>query len=596
MTRSLQKIIHTPISALASASQKQLIAILMFTALLAGLSTLNRGLQSDDYLHRYMLTDEKSSFIEQINGFFNFLGASESLPWWTHPQLKIHFWRPLSALSHWLDYQLWPDTPMLMHAQSALWYLALVGLCFLFFKRLFKNEALAFFAAFLFCIDFSHFANISWIANRNSLIASVFIVSCLIFYLDWRSSQKISRLFFSMGAFILALLSAESSASVLIIIYAYEFIYWKDKKLESNKSHFLALLIFSIITFLWLFFYQNMGFGSANNSMYFSPFTNITYNLQLISSKLPVFLFGNLLGIEGFYNIFSPLLKFFISIVCFLFVLIFLINTKKLLNDKSFQFLLLASIFPLIPVSLVAVLDMRLGIYSSIFSAGLLALIFQELYSPIESKKIKSLLLIFLLSSHLLVATFQWLSVGVRDWQHSPNSFLKLEDISKSYSNKNIFIFNYPSPIDAYYFPFSQKNNTNNIYVLNNNLANFQLNIPSMHSIILNAEQGLVFISSDLDKMQNLPLMSGIYARAAFNGMLPRDFIFSKDDIFSKSAYSVKVLNLNESKLIRSLEFNFHSTHKENLFFLWNTHTRSFEEINKANLLENKTSLSIINI
>ena len=39
---------------------------------------------------------------------------------------KVCFFRPLSTLTHWVDYLLWPDAPILMHLQSLMWFGILV--------------------------------------------------------------------------------------------------------------------------------------------------------------------------------------------------------------------------------------------------------------------------------------------------------------------------------------------------------------------------------------------------------------------------------------------------------------------------------------
>jgi hypothetical protein len=59
------------------------------------------------------------------------------LPWWTDPAVKLAFWRPLSSLTHVLDWTLWPRAPLWMHAQSLLWFaLALVAVA-ASYRRLF---------------------------------------------------------------------------------------------------------------------------------------------------------------------------------------------------------------------------------------------------------------------------------------------------------------------------------------------------------------------------------------------------------------------------------------------------------------------------
>ena len=48
------------------------------------------------------------------------------LPWWVGDNVKLAFWRPLTSLTHWMDYQLWPDSPMLMRLQNIAWFMVLL--------------------------------------------------------------------------------------------------------------------------------------------------------------------------------------------------------------------------------------------------------------------------------------------------------------------------------------------------------------------------------------------------------------------------------------------------------------------------------------
>ncbi|MCA1662772.1 MAG: hypothetical protein LC659_00595, partial [Myxococcales bacterium] len=59
------------------------------------------------------------------------------LPWWTDPEVKLAFWRPLSALTHVVDWRVWPRSPAAMHVHSLLWFaLALIAVA-AFYRRFF---------------------------------------------------------------------------------------------------------------------------------------------------------------------------------------------------------------------------------------------------------------------------------------------------------------------------------------------------------------------------------------------------------------------------------------------------------------------------
>src|SRR5262245_30845303 len=86
------------------------------------------GLVADDFIHGLVLRGSRAlpAYAHGWGRLFDFaspdqnpaLFADGMLAWWSDPQFKLAFFRPLSALSHVLDYALWPDAPALMHAHN----------------------------------------------------------------------------------------------------------------------------------------------------------------------------------------------------------------------------------------------------------------------------------------------------------------------------------------------------------------------------------------------------------------------------------------------------------------------------------------------
>jgi hypothetical protein len=100
-------------------------------AMLVASPALTRGFKADDFIHRdYQLTRGRSGLLETLNGYFDFTrpetaGDDHSRgegPWWTARDLRVAFFRPVTAFTHWLDYRLWPDSAFAMHLHSLLWY------------------------------------------------------------------------------------------------------------------------------------------------------------------------------------------------------------------------------------------------------------------------------------------------------------------------------------------------------------------------------------------------------------------------------------------------------------------------------------------
>ena len=120
--------------------------ILAVLAVVLTLPSLGVGWVADDYYQRARMAD--ADFFPGISGepwkFFDF-ATSESMawamdlgawPWWTYPELRAAFWRPLTVATHWVDYRLWPEHPVFMHVHSLLWFAALIACVAVMYRRL----------------------------------------------------------------------------------------------------------------------------------------------------------------------------------------------------------------------------------------------------------------------------------------------------------------------------------------------------------------------------------------------------------------------------------------------------------------------------
>ncbi len=557
-----------------------------------GLSSINRGLQSDDYIHRHMLLDAETGFVDKVSHFYEFLGPTENIPWWTQEGLKISFYRPLSASTHWLDYQLWPDSSVLMHVHSVLWYAFLAILVLGFNRRLLETK-LALLATLIFCLDFSHFSNLSWIANRNSLITACFILISFNNYFDWKKQQKKFSYLFSLFSFSLALFSAEAGIILLALIFLLECLILNKEKKVTLKT-FLPLTPFFLVAGLWTLFYRLQGFGTANNSMYFSPTENVIDSFLLLFIKIPVFIFGNITSVEGFLNVFPQEIQFALSALCIVLLILMFLLVKKQIKESSTQFLLISTVLALIPVSFVAVTDMRLGLFSSVSSAALLAQVFFSLSQ--DHKKIHRSILAVLIFAHFIAAPLQWIYVGLRDFNSPPESFSQLRTLEQQAGEENIFVINYPSPIDGYYFPYTNNEKIfSHIFILNNNFSDYLVNAVSENEIRISSQSGLVFKNNDFSNLRlgEKPLKNGVYARSSFNGMLSKDYLFKMGDIFQTENFKVEILGNNEYGQITELRFTFSKALKENQLALWDNNERKFQPLSINKLIE--TPLAVKN-
>ena len=100
------------------------------------------------------------------------------LPWWTSDKLRLGLWRPVTAFTHWLDYRLFPDSPMLMHAHSIAWFAAIVFLITIVYRKLMGTGWAAGLAALLFLLDGNTYFPVMFIANRGFMLSLFFGLLC----------------------------------------------------------------------------------------------------------------------------------------------------------------------------------------------------------------------------------------------------------------------------------------------------------------------------------------------------------------------------------------------------------------------------------
>ena len=97
-----------------------------------------------------------------------------TLPWWTPDDLRLSLCRPVAALTHWLDYRLFPDSPVLMHAENIAWFAAVVFVLTMVYRKLMGTGWAAGLAALLFLLDGNTYFPVAFVANRGYFLGAFF--------------------------------------------------------------------------------------------------------------------------------------------------------------------------------------------------------------------------------------------------------------------------------------------------------------------------------------------------------------------------------------------------------------------------------------
>ena len=209
--------------------------------------------------------------IEQDKGF---------APWWASDQIKTNFFRPLSSLTLALDFSLWPDTPLLMHIHSLLWFCLLIVLAYRLYRSMSGSAVVAGISILLLVVDDVFTGPVGWISNRHAVVAMVFCVLCVWLYHQGVSKQKWPYIAGACGVYALALLASEMGLVTFAYLFAYLLVLDRDKWLGRVKR----IVPFVLITVVWRLAYTGLGYGASGTLLYIDPILNpVDFITQLLT-------------------------------------------------------------------------------------------------------------------------------------------------------------------------------------------------------------------------------------------------------------------------------------------------------------------------
>ncbi|MET0287764.1 MAG: hypothetical protein ABW352_24965 [Polyangiales bacterium] len=279
---------------LAAARARRAIIVL---GLLLTSTSLSIGLTGDDYLQKLMVREQPG--IEGLRhrdlNLYAFARGSEEMkglinegaaPWWAEPNLHFEFFRPLSSLTHQLDYRLWPEQPVVMHLHSLLWFGVLLWTVGLLYQRFIRTPWVAGFALLLYAIDDAHAAPVAWLANRNALIATALPVLGLLAHDRWRARGDRRAAWLAALWFALGFCAGEASVQVGAYLFAYACFLDSGSWRERARS----LLPYLSLVVAWRVVYALGEYGVRGSSVYIDPVGDPLYFMQSALVRLPVLL------------------------------------------------------------------------------------------------------------------------------------------------------------------------------------------------------------------------------------------------------------------------------------------------------------------
>ena len=203
--------------------------------------------------------------------------------WWMAPDFRMSFWRPLSSLTHVLDHVLWPRSFVLAHAQSMLWFAALLAVVAVLYRR-FHVSWIAHLALLLYALDDARGGVLGWVANRNVLVAATLAFAALAVHDRARRDGWRPGLWLAPGLFAVGLLGGEAALGVTGYLFAYALF------IDSGPlgRRLARLWPYAALSVAWLAAYKALGYGTTGGGMYLNPLDEPLAYLGAMVTRLPV--------------------------------------------------------------------------------------------------------------------------------------------------------------------------------------------------------------------------------------------------------------------------------------------------------------------
>lgn len=353
----------------------------MLLALLLSTPVFTQDLRVDDWLHKMVLEERAGEFgfSHTAWGLFEFVNGDPQriaelrdfgyLPWWTPDELLLSFWRPVTVVTHIVDYALWPESPAMMHLHSLGWFAGCILVVWLLYRRLMPGVWMAGLATLMFAIDDGHAMPIGWIANRNAFVALFFALLALLAHIRARQKGEWTTYVAALGAFLMALFAKEEGLSTLA--YLVPFALFLDRGGWFVRAASVAP--YFVIVVVWRVVYRMLGHGVWGSEYYRDPLLSPVSFMQAVFERMPLLLMGQWTGPPSELDVVIPAwahLPFWVAGVLVSLLVIGLL-WKTLRHDALARFWASGMFLSLVPVCATFPSD-RLLLFAGVGAFGLI--------------------------------------------------------------------------------------------------------------------------------------------------------------------------------------------------------------------------------
>lgn len=390
------------------------------------------GIAADDHIHRLILrgSPDIAGFQRSPLDLFRFatpefnraLMEQGIFPWWADPAALLAFFRPLTSLSHAVDHWLFGDSSFFAHLQSVGWFfLALVGVRKLYADMV-ESRWMALLGVIFYSLDDARSGPLTWLANRNALIASALSIWALYCYVRWRHGAFKAGAWLGPLIFAVSLTAAEGAIAICGYLVAYAFLL-DDGSWAKRATRLLPYLV---IVVAWRVLTASLNYGSMGSGVYLDPAREPLAYFSALPVRLCALMLGQLAGPwSEMWNaaaiISVTIERVLLAIAAIVLLIVVLLVRPLWAADKKLQFWIVGAVLAAFPPCATFPAD-RLLNWISIGAAAATGIVFCRLTERRKSELIWRGPVLFgqfaalsIVAFHLLIGplTLPWRSTGI---------------------------------------------------------------------------------------------------------------------------------------------------------------------------------------
>lgn len=273
---------------------------MLLAGLLAFLPVFTVGLYGDDYVHRAVEKRVLPAYERGVTQLYAFTSSDQAemaaarsfggMPWFTADDLSLRFFRPIPSALLVLEMRLFGDSLWPARLHTFLWFAALLLVATALFRRCLSPPAAAV-AALVYALSVVHTTGLAWLAARYAIIAAALGLASLLAHLraredGWRPGAVLAPLLL-----VVAYLCGESAIAAAGMIFFYEL----TARRRSVGQRIVALLPATLVTLVYVGWYETAGYGVAGSGVYVDPLGEPLRFLAAAAWRVPA-LIGNMLA------------------------------------------------------------------------------------------------------------------------------------------------------------------------------------------------------------------------------------------------------------------------------------------------------------